>query len=93
MSTDKRELLRRLAEESSWKQLSWYEIRLYLFLVVCASEGRRKGGLDVEAIKKCLGDGFSRQRLEKAAHNLERLHLVKIDISPSASKIEFEFLK
>jgi len=89
---DKRELLNKLIEESLWEKLSWCDIRLYLFLVICADEGKRKGRLSIEVLKKCLGDKFSWQQLEKAAHNLEKLHLGKINISSSASEIEFEFL-
>ena len=92
MSTHKRELLNKLIEESLWKRLSWCDIRLYLFLVICADEGKGKGRLSLEVLEKSLGDKLSREQLEKAAHNLEKLHLGKINISSSASEIEFEFL-
>ena len=92
MSTHKRELLNRLIEESLWKRLSWCDIRLYLFLVICADERKGKGRLSLEVLEKCLGDKFSWERLEKAAHNLEKLRLAKINISSSGSEIEFEFL-
>lgn len=92
MSTHRRGLLNKLIEESLWKRLSWCDIRLYLFLVICADEEKGKGRLSIEVLKKCLGDKFSWQQLEKAAHNLEKFHLGKINISSSASEIEFEFL-
>ncbi len=92
MSTYKRELLYKLMEESLWKRLSWCDIRLYLFLVICADEGKGKGRLSLEVLEKCLGDKFSWEQLEKAAHNLEKLHLAKINISSSGSEIEFGFL-
>lgn len=92
MSTDKRELLNKLIEESLWERLSWCDIRLYLFLVICADEEKAKGRLSLEVLEKCLGGKFSWQQLEKAAHNLEKFHLGKINISSSASEIEFEFL-
>jgi len=92
MSTHKRELLNKLIEESLWKRLSWCGIRLYLFLVICADEGKGKGRLSLEVLEKCLGDKFSWEQLEKAAHNLEKLRLAKINISSSGSEIEFEFL-
>ncbi len=92
MSTHRRELLNKLIEESLWKRLSWCDIRLYLFLVICADEAKGKGRLSLEVLEKCLGDKFSWEQLEKAAHNLEKLHLAKINISSLSSKIEFEFL-
>ena len=92
MSTHKRELLNKLIEEGLWKRLSWCDIRLYLFLVICADERKGEGRLSLEVLEKCLGDKFSWEQLEKAAHNLEKLHLAKINISSSASEIEFEFL-
>lgn len=92
MSTDKRELLEKLAGGNVWKGLSWCDIRLYLFLVICADERKGKGRLSLEVLKRCLGDKFSWEQLEKAAHNLEELHLIKIDILSSCSEIEFEFL-
>lgn len=81
-----------MIEESLWERLSWCDIRLYLFLVICADEGKAKGRLSLEVLEKCLGDKFSWEHLEKAAHNLEKFHLGKINISSSASEIEFEFL-
>ncbi len=92
MSIHKRELLNKLIEESLWKRLSWCDIRLYLFLVICADEGKAKGRLSLEVLEKCLGDKFSWEHLEKAAHNLEKFHLAKINIASPASEIEFEFL-
>ena len=81
-----------MIEENLWKRLSWCDIRLYLFLVIYADEGKGKGRLSIEVLEKCLGDKFSWEQLEKAAHNLKKFHLGKINISSSASEIEFEFL-
>ncbi len=81
-----------MIEESLRKRLSWCGIRLYLFLVICADDAKGKGRLSLEVLEKCLGDKFSWEQLEKAAHNLEKLHLAKINISSLSSKIEFEFL-
>ncbi len=80
-----------MIEESLWKRLSWCDIRLYLSLVICADEAKGKGRLSLEVLEKCLGDKFSWEQLEKVAHNLEKLHLAKINISSLSSKIEFEF--
>lgn len=93
MSRDKRELLNRLTEENLWKRLSWCDIRLYLILVICADERKGSGRLSLEVLEKCLGSDFSWEQLEKAAHNLEKFRLLKIAIPPSASEIEFEFLR
>lgn len=80
MSRDKRELLNRLIEENVWKRLSWCDIRLYLFLVIWADEVKGKGRLSLKILQRGLGSDFSREQLEKTAHNLEELHLLKIDI-------------
>ena len=93
MSTDKRELLNKLVGGNVWKGLSWCDIRLYLFLVICVDTKKGKGRLSLGVLERCLGDEFSRQQLEKAAHNLEELHLAKINISSLSSEIEFEFLE
>jgi len=92
MSRDKRNLLNRLTRQNLWERLSGCDIRLYLFLVICTDEVKGKGRLSLEVLEKCLGSDFSREQLEKAAHNLKKLGLIKIDISSSASEIEFEFL-
>jgi hypothetical protein len=81
-----------LIEEGLWERLSWCDIRLYLFLVICADERKAKGRLSLEVLEKCLGNKFSWEQLEKAAHNLEKLHLAKINKSSSGWEIEFEFL-
>lgn len=92
MSTHNRELLNRLIEESLWERLSWCDIRLYLFLVICADERKAKGRLSLEVLEKCLGNKFSWEQLGKAVHNLEKFHLARINKSSLASEIEFEFL-
>ncbi len=81
-----------MIKESLWKKLFWCDIRLYLFLVICADERKGKGRLSLEVLERGLGDKFSWEQLEKAAHNLEKLHMAKINISSLSSKIEFEFL-
>jgi len=92
MRAHKRELLNKLIEESLWKRLSWCDIRLYLFLVICVDERKGKGRLSLGVLERGLGDEFSWEQLEKAAHNLEKFHLAKINISSLSSEIEFEFL-
>ena len=93
MKINKRELLKKLTEENLWERLSWEEIRLYLFLIICADEVKGIGRLSSKTLQGCLGNNFSRDQLEKAAHDLENLRLVKLDISWPGSKIEFEFLR
>ena len=90
MRIDKRELLRKLTHENLWKRLSSEEIRLYLVLIIFADEVKGTGRLSSKALEGCLGNNFSRDQLQKAAHDLEKLHLVKLDIS--SPEIEFEFL-
>jgi len=93
MKINKRELLRKLTEENLWKRLSWEEIRLYLVLIIFADEVKGTGRLSSKALQGCLGDNFPRDQLEKAAHDLEKLRLVKLDISSPGPEIEFEFLR
>jgi len=93
MRIDKRELLRKLTHENLWKRLSSEEIRLYLVLIIFADEVKGTGRLSSKALEGCLGNNFSRDQLQKAAHDLEKLHLVKLDISSPGSEIEFEFLR
>ncbi len=93
MKINKRELLKRLTQENLWKKLSSEEIRLYLFLVIFADEEKGSGKLGLEVLEECLGSNFPREQLEEAAHNLEKLHLARINISSSGSGIEFEFLR
>ena len=93
MKINKRELLKRLTQENLWKKLFSEEIRLYLLLVIFADEEKGTGKLSLEVLEGCLGSNFPRDQLEEAAHNLEKLHLVKLDISPPGSEIEFEFLR
>jgi hypothetical protein len=92
MKINKRELLKRLTEENLWKRLSREEIRLYLLLVIFADEVKGTGKLSLEVLEGCLGSNFPRDQLKKAVHDLENLHLAKINISSSGSEIEFEFL-
>ena len=93
MKINKRELLKRLTQEDLWKKLSSEEIRLYLLLVVFADEVEGTGKLSLQVFEGCLGSSFLRDQLEEAAHNLEKLHLVQINISSSGSEIRFEFLE
>ena len=93
MKINKRELLRKLTQENLWKRLSWEEIRLYLVLIIFADKVKGTGRLSSKALEGCLGDNFPRDQLEKAAHDLEKLRLVKLDISSPGPEIEFEFLR
>jgi len=93
MRINKRELLKKLTQENLWKRLSSEEVRLYLLLIIFADRVKGTGRLSSKVLQGCLGSNFSRGRLEKAAHDLENLHLVKLDISSPGSEIEFEFLR
>jgi len=93
MKINKRELLKKLTQENLWKRLSWEEVRLYLLLVICADEIRGTGRLSPKVLEGCLGSNFSLDKLKKAVHDLENFRLVKLDILPPDSEIEFEFLK
>ena len=93
MKINKRELLQRLTRGNLWKGLSPEEIRLYLLLIIFAHKVKGTGRLSLKAIEGCLGSSFPRDQLEKAAHDLESLHLVKLEISSSGSEIKFEFLR
>jgi len=93
MKINKRELLKKLTQENLWKRLSSEEIRLYLLLIIFADKVKGTGRLSSKALEGCLGSNFPRDQLEKAAHDLEKLHLIKLDISWPRSQIEFEFLR
>ena len=93
MKIDKGELIEKLTQENLWKKLFSEEIRLYLLLVIFADEVKGTGKLGLEVLEGCLGSNFPRDQLEEAAHNLESLNLVRINISSSGSEIEFEFLR
>jgi len=93
MRINKRKLLQKLSQENLWKRLSWEEIRLYLVLIIFADEVKGTGRLSSEVLEGCLGSSFPGLQLEKAAHDLEKLCLVKLDISWPGSEIEFEFLR
>ena len=93
MEINKRELLKKLTQENLWKKLSSEEIRLYLLLIIFADKVKGTGRLSSKILEGCLGSNFLRERLEKAAHDLEKLNLVKLDISSPGPEIEFEFLR
>jgi len=93
MKINKRELLGKLVQANLWKNLSPEEVRLYLLLVIYADEIRGAGRLTLKVLERCLGSNLSLDQLKKAVHGLENLHLVKLDILPPGSEIEFEFLK
>jgi len=93
MKINKRELLKKVTEENLWRRLSSEEIRLYLLLITFADKVKGTGRLSPKVLQGCLGSNFPRDQLEKAAHDLEKLHLVKLDISSPGSEIEFEILK
>jgi len=93
MKINKGELLKKLTQENLWKRLSSEEIRLYLLLIIFADKAKGTGRLSSKALEGCLGNNFPRDQLEKAAHDLENLRLVKLDISWPTSEIEFEFLR
>ncbi len=93
MKINKRELLKKLTQENLWKRLASEETRLYLLLIIFADKVKGTGRLSSKALEGCLGNNFPRDQLEKAAHDLESLHLAKLDISSPRSEIEFEFLR
>jgi hypothetical protein len=93
MRINKRELLKKLTHENLWKRLSSEEIRLYLLLIIFADKVKGTGRLSSKVLEGCLGSDFLRERLEKAAHDLEDLRLVKLDISSPGPEIEFELLR
>ena len=93
MRINKRELLTRLSQENLWKRLSSEELRLYLFLIVCADQVKGTGRLSSKDLERCLGSNFPWAQLEKAAHELENLSLVKLDLSSPGPEIGFEFLR
>ena len=93
MRINKRELLKELTEENLWKRLSSQEIRLYLLLIIFTDNVKGTGSPSLKHLERYLGNNFPRDRLEKVAHDLENLHLVKLDISSPGSEIEFEFLR
>ena len=93
MKINKRELLEELIQAGLWKNLSPEEIRLYLFIVICADKVRGTGRLNPEVLDECLGSNFTRDQLEEACHDLENISLLKLDISSPGSGIEFEFLR
>ncbi|MFQ6067216.1 MAG: hypothetical protein ACE5K3_08070 [bacterium] len=92
MKVNKRKLLKKLTQKNLWKRLSLEEIRLYLLLIIFADQVKRTGRLSLPVLEGCLGSNLSGNQLEKAAHDLENLSLVKLDISSPRSDIEFEFL-
>lgn len=93
MKINKRELLKKLIQGNLWKRLSSEETRLYLLLIIFADEVKGTGRLSSKILEECLGSNFLRNQLEKTIHDLEKLHLVKLDISSPGSEIEFEFLR
>ena len=93
MKINKRELLKKLSQGTLWKRLSSEEIRLYLLLIIFADKVEGAGRLSPKALEGCLGTNFPRDHLEKAAHNLENLGLVKLDLSSPGPEIEFELLR
>lgn len=93
MKIDKRELLKKLMQENLWQRLSSEEIRLYLLFIIFADKVKGTGRLSLKVLEGCLGNSLPRIQLEKAAHNLEKFHLVKLDISSPGPEIEFRFLK
>ena len=93
MRINKRELLKKLTQEDLWKRLSSEEIRLYLLLIIFADRVKGTGRISSKVLEGCLGTNFLRGKLEKAAHDLENLRLVKLGISSPGSGIEFEFLR
>lgn len=93
MKINKRKLLEKLTQANSWENLSPEDIRLYLFIVICADKARGTGRLDPEVLEECLGCNFTTDQLEEACHDLENISLFKLEISPSGSEIKFEFLE
>jgi len=93
MKIDKHELLQKLIQEDLWKKLSSEEIRLYLLFVIFADKVKGTGKLSPKVLEGCLGNNFPLDQLEKATHDLEKLHLLKLDISSPEQEIEFEFLR
>ena len=92
MKINKRELLEKLIQANSWENLSAEEIRLYLFIVICADKVRGTGRLNPEVLEECLGSNFTGDQLEEACHDLENISLFKLEIPSSGSEIKFEFL-
>jgi hypothetical protein len=78
MRINKREILCRLVRKDLWESLSPQEIRLYLLLIITSDGEKGKGKLTWKEIRYYLGPEFTREKLKRAADNLQKFGLVEI---------------
>lgn len=89
MRVDKRQILYQLVKQDLWENLSPEEIRLYLLLIVATDNKKGKGKLSLREINHCLD--VSLRDVKKTMHNLQKLHLIKVEFCKEHS-IRFQLL-
>ena len=86
---DKLKFLKRLENTVTCRQLSPEELKLYIFLLMCADGIEIKERIDLRLLIKVMGEGISFDKLKQIASNLERYGLAEINIQENKRELHF----
>lgn len=86
---DKLKFLKGFEDTKAYRQLSSEELKLYIFLLMCADGIEIKGAIDSRLLRKIMGRKINLNNLKMIASNLERYGLVDIVIPEDGKELCF----
>jgi hypothetical protein len=86
---DKLKFLKRFENTKAYRLLSPEELKLYVFLLMCADGIEIKGTIDSRLLRKIMGEGITLDNLKRIASNLEKYGLAEIFIPEDGKEFRF----
>jgi len=86
---DKLKFLKRFENTRTYRLISPEELKLYIFLLMCADGIEIKGAIDSRLLRKVMGRKINLDNLKMIASNLERYGLADIVIPQDEKKLYF----
>jgi len=86
---DKLKFLKRFENTRTYRLISPEELKLYIFLLMCADGIEIKGTIDSRLLRKVMGRKINLDNLKMIASNLERYGLADIVIPQDEKKLYF----
>lgn len=86
---DKLKFLKRFENTRTYRLLNPEELKLYIFLLMCADGIEVKGTIDSRLLRRVMGRKLNLDNLKMIASNLERYGLVDIVIPEDGKELCF----
>lgn len=89
LCVDKLKFLKRFENTRTYRLLRSEELKLYIFILMCADGIEIKGTIDSRLLKKVMGRKINLDNLNMIASNLERYGLAEINITEDGRELQF----